>query len=59
MAVSAMKVNHFLVMGLTRSYSDFYFGLGLGVSIFLTFEALVFWPLGNLAKSIPYVSGPP
>jgi hypothetical protein len=52
-AVSAMKANHFLVMGLPRSYSDFYLGLGLAVSIFLTFEAIVFWLLGNLAKSNP------
>ena len=52
-AVSAMQSNHFLVMGLTRTYSDFYRGLGLAVSIFLTFEAIAFWLLGNLAKSNP------
>jgi hypothetical protein len=48
-----MQSNHFLVMGLTRTYSDFYLGLGLTVSIFLTAEAIVFWLLGNLAKSNP------
>ena len=52
-AISAMQANHFLVMGVTRSYSDFYLGLGLMVSIFLTFEAIVFWLLGNLAQSNP------
>jgi hypothetical protein len=52
-AVSAMQSNHFLVMGLTRTYSDFYLGLGLAVSIFLTAEAIVFWLLGNLARSNP------
>jgi hypothetical protein len=52
-AVSAMQSNHFLVMGLTRTYSDFYLGLGLAVSIFLTIEAVVFWLLSNLAKSNP------
>jgi hypothetical protein len=52
-AVSAMQANHFLVMGVTRSYADFYLGLGLCVSIFLTIEAIVFWLLGNLAKSNP------
>ena len=52
-SVSAMQSNHFLVMGLTRTYSDFYLGLGLTVSIFLTAEAIVFWLLGNLAKSNP------
>ena len=52
-AVSAMQSNHFLVMGLTRTYSDFYLGLGLAGSIFLTAEAIVFWLLGNLARSNP------
>lgn len=52
-AVAAMESNHFLVMGLTRSYSDFYMGLGLAVSIFLTAEAVVFWQLGSMAKTQP------
>lgn len=52
-AFSAMQSNHFLVMGFTRTYSDFYLGLGLAVTIFLTVEAIVFWLLGNLAKSNP------
>ena len=52
-AYSAMEANHFLVMGLTRSYSMFYLGLGLCVSIFLTFEAFIFWLLGNLARKDP------
>jgi hypothetical protein len=49
-AVAAMKSNQFLLMGHTRSYWDFYMGMGLGVSIFLTAEAAVFWQLGSLAK---------
>jgi hypothetical protein len=52
-AVAAMQSNHFLVMGLTRSYADFYLGLGLAVSIFLTVEAVVFWQLGSMAKTQP------
>jgi hypothetical protein len=50
-AVTAMQSNHFLVMGLPRTYSDFYMGLGLCVTIFLTIEAIVFWQLGSLAKT--------
>jgi len=34
-----------------RSYWDFYRGLGLVVSVFLTVEAVVFWQLGSLAKT--------
>lgn len=49
--VLVMKANQFPLMGFTRSFWDFYLGMGLGVSIFLTVEALVFWQLGSLAKS--------
>ena len=38
-------------MGTMRSYWDFYHGMGLAVSIFLLVEAVVFWQLGDLAKS--------
>ncbi len=49
-AVLAMKINQFPVMGHTRSFWDFYRGLGLGVTIWLTAEAVLFWQLGSLAK---------
>src|SRR5271168_1573606 len=50
-AVTAMKANQFVAMGVTRSYWDFHMGLGLVVSVFLTVEAVVFWQLGSLAKT--------
>lgn len=50
-AWAAMKANQFTVFGLTRSYFVFYRGLGLGITIFLTAEAIVFWQLGALAKT--------
>jgi hypothetical protein len=50
-AVAAMKSNQFLLLGNTRSYWDFYMGMGLCVSTFLTIEAIVFWMLGSLAKT--------
>jgi hypothetical protein len=34
-----------------RSFADFYRGLGLMVTIFLTAEAIIFWQLGSLAKT--------
>ena len=49
-AFSAMQSNHFQVFGQPRTYADFYLGLGLAVTIFLTVEAVVFWQLGSLAK---------
>jgi hypothetical protein len=53
-AVAAMKANQFPLMGNTRSYWDFYMGMGLGVTIFLTVEALVFWQLASLARTSSY-----
>jgi hypothetical protein len=50
-AVAAMKANQFLLMGHMRSYWDFFFGMGIGVSISLTAEGIVFWQLGSLAKT--------
>ena len=50
-AVQAMKMNEFLVMGHTRRYWDFYRGFGLGATIWLTAEAVLFWLLGSLAKT--------
>lgn len=50
-AVDAMKTNLFPLMGVTRSMWEFYRGMGLGITIFLTVEAVVFWLLGNLARS--------
>ncbi len=45
-----MRANHFVVFGLTRTYFEFYRGMGLGVTIFLTADAVVFWQLASLAK---------
>jgi hypothetical protein len=50
-AVEAMKVNQFLSMGSVRTFWEFYRGMGLAVTIFLTFEAVVFWQLSALAKT--------
>ena len=50
-AVSAMKGNEFVAMGVTRNFWDFYMGFGLAVTVFMTVEAVVFWQLGSLAKS--------
>jgi hypothetical protein len=52
-AVEAMKVNQFLLMGHMRSFWDFHRGLGLGATISLTAEAVLFWQLASLAKTDP------
>jgi hypothetical protein len=50
-AVTAMQVNQFPVMGVTRTFWDFYMGLGLAGSVSMTVEAVVFWQLSSLAKT--------
>jgi len=50
-AVQAMKANQFLLLGHVRSFWDFYRGFGLGLTILLTSESIVFWQLASLAKA--------
>lgn len=50
-AVEAMKPNQFPLMGNIRSFWDFYRGLGLGITIFLTADSVLFWQLASLAKT--------
>ena len=51
MVVETMRANRFPVLGVTRSYADFYLGMGLGITIALTVDALVFWLIAYLVKS--------
>ncbi|MGA3129311.1 MAG: hypothetical protein ABSD59_00815 [Terracidiphilus sp.] len=51
LAVEAMKVNRFMVMGNTRNFWMFYRGLGLGVTISLTAESILMWQLSSLART--------
>jgi len=50
-AAAAMKSNQFMAMGNMRTFWDFYMGMGLAVSLFLTMESVVFWFLASLARS--------
>jgi hypothetical protein len=50
-AVEAMKVNQFLLLGHIRSFWDFYRGLGLGATISLSAEAVLFWQLSSLVET--------
>ncbi|HLY43370.1 MAG TPA: hypothetical protein VKR52_19315 [Terracidiphilus sp.] len=49
--VATMQANSFPMMGVTRTYAEFYRGMGLGITIFLTAEGIVFWLLASLAKT--------
>ena len=51
-AATAMKANHFVAFGNPRTFWDFYTGLGLGVTIFLTMESVVLWLLAPLTEHL-------
>lgn len=57
-AFAAMHTNPFHVLGVTRTYWDFYMGLSFAVAVFLAAEGLLFWFLGSLAKN-PRRRSPP
>ena len=46
-----MKGHVFNVMGSMRSYWDFFFGYGLGVTITLLIQGLLFWQLATMSKA--------
>ena len=50
-AYAAMTANHFPALGQTRSYAEFYRGMGLAVTIFLTAESVVLWLLAGLVRT--------
>jgi phosphoglycerol transferase MdoB-like AlkP superfamily enzyme len=49
--VETMKAHTFNVMGSMRSYWDFMFGYGLGVTITLLIQSLLFWQLATMSKT--------
>jgi hypothetical protein len=50
MVAATMRLT-FPAFGAMRSYADFYRGMGLAVTIFLTMDAAILWLLASLAKS--------
>jgi hypothetical protein len=44
----AVRSSHFQIFGFSRTYSDFYVGFGLFVSVFLLLAAVLAWQLGNV-----------
>jgi hypothetical protein len=46
----AMRSYHFNAGGVSRTYLDFYLGLGFSVGVFLLLQAVLLWQLAALAK---------
>ena len=51
--IDAMKSHTFNVMGSMRAYWDFFFGYGLGVTVNLLIQGVLFWMLAGLVKTNP------
>jgi hypothetical protein len=49
----AMRSYHFNAGGVSRTYMDFYLGLGFSVGVFLLLQSVVLWQLATLAKVDP------
>lgn len=49
--IEAMKSHRFEVVGMQRTYWDFYFGFGVIISVYLLVQAIVLWQLAGLAKT--------
>jgi hypothetical protein len=56
--VGSMRSIHFDYQGFSRSYWDFHVGLGLLVTVFLLFAAVLAWQLGGLpAETLTVMRG--
>jgi hypothetical protein len=49
-AMLAMRANHFMVMGVDRSYYWFYIGFGLAITVSLLVESALFWMLSGMVR---------
>jgi hypothetical protein len=51
--LNTMRTVRFDVMGVSRTYLDFYHGFGHTLTVFLVLQAIVLWQLAALAKNAP------
>jgi len=49
--LKAMTDVRFATMGVSRSYLDFYMGLGWTISVLMMMETILLWQLASLAKT--------
>lgn len=49
--LQSMRTVHFEVMGVNRSYLDFYMGFGYSITVSLFLQSVLLWILSNLART--------
>lgn len=56
--LDAMRTVRFLVMGVRRSYLDFFMGFGWSLSIGMLLQAALLWQIATLAERAPALARP-
>jgi hypothetical protein len=56
--LDTMRSTRFHVMGVERSFLDFYMGFGYSISVLQIMQAVLLWQLATLAKSSPNAARP-
>jgi hypothetical protein len=56
--LETMRSTRFPVMGVERSYLDFYLGFGYSISVLQIMQAILLWQLAALAASNPNAARP-
>ena len=51
--LSAMRTSSFPIVGVTRTFYQFFMGFGWTLSVFLLLQAVVLWQLASIAKTNP------
>jgi len=51
--LQAMRTVRYQVLGVSRSYLDFYRGFGFTLSVYLLLQAILLWQLAAIAKTEP------
>jgi hypothetical protein len=56
--LQSMRTVHFDVMGVNRSYLDFYLGFGYSITVSLALQAVLLWILSGLAREHASITRP-
>jgi NADH:ubiquinone oxidoreductase subunit 6 (subunit J) len=56
--LQSMRTVHFDVMGVNRSYLDFYMGFGYPITVSLFLQSVLLWILSNLARTHASIARP-
>jgi NADH:ubiquinone oxidoreductase subunit 6 (subunit J) len=56
--LQSMRTVHFDVMGVNRSYLDFYMGFGYSITVSLFLQSVLLWILSNLARTHASIARP-